>query len=250
MYPKIFNLIDTYSVMMILGIIVAFIIFILYLNRKNYSKLEKIWMIETSLLTIIIGIFSSNLFQNIYNLIEDPSNFHYSFSGLTFYGGLIGGVISFLLIYFLLTKKHLEKDKSFFDVFSIAPLMITSAHTFGRIGCYCAGCCYGIESSSWMAVKFVTTETTVLPTNLFEAIFLLLLSIILAILIFKKDFKYGFVIYVSSYGLFRFLIEYIRGDYRGSFIPGLTPSQFWSIILILSAIPIYFLIQIKSKNTN
>ncbi|MBQ2431188.1 MAG: prolipoprotein diacylglyceryl transferase, partial [Campylobacter sp.] len=40
-------------------------------------------------------------------------------------------------------------------------------------------------------------------------------------------------IYLIAYGVWRFFIEFARGDYRGSFIPGLSPSQFWSIILVI-----------------
>ena len=48
-------------------------------------------------------------------------------------------------------------------------------------------------------------------------------------------------VYLIAYGVFRFLIEYARGDDRGSFIPGLTPSQFWAIIMILMGISFFFI---------
>ena len=38
--------------------------------------------------------------------------------------------------------------------------------------------------------------------------------------------------YAFDYSAFRFVIEFFRDDYRGSFIPGLSPSQFQSIILL------------------
>jgi phosphatidylglycerol:prolipoprotein diacylglycerol transferase len=43
----------------------------------------------------------------------------------------------------------------------------------------------------------------------------------------------SFVIYLFSYGTFRFFIEFIRGDDRGSLIPFLSPSQILSFILIV-----------------
>ena len=45
-------------------------------------------------------------------------------------------------------------------------------------------------------------------------------------------------VYLIGYGFWRFMIEFIRGDVeeRGKFVPGLTPSQFWSILMILGGV--------------
>ena len=57
-------------------------------------------------------------------------------------------------------------------------------------------------------------------------------------------------IYLILYGIFRFLIEFVRGDDRGSFIPGLTPSQFWAIIMIVMGILFMFVMPIIIKKYN
>ena len=122
------------------------------------------------------------------------------------------------------------------EALHIAPTAITVGHAFGRIGCFMNGCCYGKHTDSWLGMQFTTTPDKVYPTNLYEAIFLFILSGLLFLLAMKKLGKWCFPIYMMSYGVWRFLIEYLRGDYRGSFIPGLTPSQFWSIILFLGGV--------------
>ena len=43
------------------------------------------------------------------------------------------------------------------------------------------------------------------------------------------------------YAIWRFIIEYFRADDRGSFIPGLSPSQFWSIIMVIGGVAIFFI---------
>ena len=50
-----------------------------------------------------------------------------------------------------------------------------------------------------------------------------------------------------SYGVWRFLIEFLRNDHRGSFIPGLTPSQFWAIVLFLGGLA-YLILILKFKD--
>lgn len=185
-----------------------------------------------------MGLVFAILFQNLYDYIESPNTYQFSFS-MTFIGGLIGGVATFILFNFFVVKK--EDKEVFRKILVIAPCAITGAHFFGRIGCFFNGCCYGISSDSWLAVQFPQLETKVLPTQLFEALFLLILTILLGFLAFKKNFIYNFDIYLISYAIFRFLIEYIRGDDRGNFIGSLSPSQFWSIILLILGIGLIFL---------
>ena len=49
-------------------------------------------------------------------------------------------------------------------------------------------------------------------------------------------------LYLFSYGIFRFLIEYVRNDYRGTGIVSfLTPSQFWSVCMVVLAFVVFFL---------
>ena len=42
-------------------------------------------------------------------------------------------------------------------------------------------------------------------------------------------------IYLISYGIWRFILEFIRTDERGG-LPGLTPSQWTSIIFVLAGV--------------
>ena len=45
-----------------------------------------------------------------------------------------------------------------------------------------------------------------------------------------------------AYGVWRYVIEFVRGDDRGSIgIDGITPSQFIAIIMIVGAVGVFFL---------
>ena len=61
------------------------------------------------------------------------------------------------------------------------------------------------------------------------------------VLYYKFKFNHNFSVYLISYGVWRFLIEFVRDDYRGSFVAGLTPSQFWSIVMVVLGIGFIFL---------
>lgn len=97
-------------------------------------------------------------------------------SGIVYYGGLLG----YLLLVFLICKiKKLEFDK----LSNILAVGIPIFHCFGRIGCYFAGCCYGIVSTSAFAVPYRIYGSTVwenrVPVQLIEAGFELMLFTIL-----------------------------------------------------------------------
>ena len=245
MHPYLFGVIESYAVFLILGIVAALALFEVYFRKILKEKSSDVFYLEISLIVAVAaGILGAYLWQNLYDFIQDPSHYSWNWS-LTFYGGLIFGVGTFFLMYFLYARKHYPEGLE--KILWIAPASITLAHGIGRIGCFMAGCCYGHETHAWYGVQFATTSTTVVPTNLFEAIFLLLLSGVLLFLAIKKHCPYSMPIYLVAYGVWRFFIEFVRGDYRGSFIPGLTPSQFWSILLVIGGIA-YFLFRLLYWN--
>lgn len=230
MYPKIFGFIESYTLMIILGVIAALVLLFFYFKNK-LEKNAIIDLLVTGCIAIIGGIIFAVLFENLYEWIKYGSEYRFKFA-MTFYGGLIGGVISFLLAYFLFYKRH---NKGIVNSLLIcAPMCITSAHAIGRIGCFLEGCCYGIPSNEWYAITFPNVGK-VIPTNLFEAIFLFILSAVLIYLTFKHNFKYTFPIYMGFYGVFRFLIEFVRGDERGAFIGPFSPSQVICMIMFVGA---------------
>lgn len=47
-------------------------------------------------------------------------------------------------------------------------------------------------------------------------------------------------VYCIGYGIFRFAIEFLRGDDRGKLFNLLSPSQFWSVLMILIGLFIVF----------
>jgi phosphatidylglycerol:prolipoprotein diacylglycerol transferase len=71
--------------------------------------------------------------------------------GITFYGGLIGAVISLWCALKISKKKTQYSTKEWFDILS-PPLVLL--HFFGRWGCFWGGCCYGKPTESIFGMKF------------------------------------------------------------------------------------------------
>lgn len=257
MYPdELFNIfgvaIDLYSIFFIVGVIACLVFTIIAMKKSGYSTSASDTIIIIGIFAIIIGLLFAVLFQAFYDFIANPSGGFKITGRMTFLGGLIGGVIAFLGLYFLYVYviNPRLKDSNFFKsnmnkgiwyLLRIAPISITIAHGFGRIGCLFAGCCHGHITTEWYGIWNEEVGAKTVPIPLYEAIFLFVLSIVMVILLFKFHMKDNMAIYLVSYGIWRFVIEYFRDDYRGGFIPGISPSQFWSIIMAIGGITIFFL---------
>ena len=263
MYPNdLFNIfglsINLYTICFIVGVIVCLIYTIIAMKKSGYSRSASDTIIMIGLFAIIIGLLTAALFQAVYDYIANPSaGFHFG-TGMTFLGGLIGGVVSFIGIYFLFVygiNPHLKEgslfkvkmNKGIWYLVRIAPMSITIAHAFGRIGCLFAGCCHGHVTTEWYGIWNESVGAKTVPIPLYESIFLFVLSAVLIVLLFKFHSKDTMAIYLVSYGIWRFVIEFFRDDYRGNLIPGITPSQFWSIIMVIAGIVVFFVYRYFDK---
>lgn len=255
MYTKeILPGIDLYLVFLCLGLISALLIFRVMADKMKISAKLQNHCLYIAVGAIFFGYLSAVLFQALYN-IKSLGRFVINQStGATFYGGLIGGAAVFLALYFGVGKKtfadNREHISSFFTIADIAACSIALAHAIGRVGCLMAGCCHGRPTNAWYGISMdtgirsVTGEVImqkVVPTQLFETIFLLIVFLYLVSRIKDKQ-TYCLQFYMCIYGVWRFIIEYLRDDYRGTtVIDALTPSQFTALLMVLGAIILIFL---------
>lgn len=236
--------IHMYGVMIAVGILCAFLTLFWYAKIKKIEERFIDFIFYNGIASIVLGFGSATLFQATYNYIDNPERGFRLGSGMTFIGGLIGGVVCFLAIYFIFRKRY---NTRLYQVISILPCSILIGHAFGRIGCFFAGCCYGKPTDSFLGVQFPDLLHKVHPTQLYEAAFLFVMFGICLYLVVKKNFQHNLSLYLISYGIFRFLIEYVRGDERGELVGVISPSQFWSILMVVAGIAVIFLMNYLLK---
>jgi len=204
------------------------------------EKLRSVGISNAQLPTLFLGCFvSSWVFAKLFFLMTLPSYYlknltpYPSFwmgGGLVFYGGLLGGLL-FLWIYVGKLKKYPWTNLPHF-----LP-GLTMAHAVGRVGCLLAGCCYGVESHSLFAVEIDGVSRLAVP--LFESLFLILCSVYFWKETQKNAGVQHLLQYILFYAVFRFLIEYLRGDeIRGVYWDLFSTSQIISMAMILSVIAI------------
>lgn len=161
--------------------------------------------------------------------------------GLIFYGGLIGGVLAFLLF---VKSRHLNVS----DMADFAITALPLGHALGRIGCFLNGCCGGCEVQT---PSFLTGGLTHYPVQLYEAAFNLgVYGLLTWYFLTRRGTKYGSVaaLYLMTYPICRFLLEFIRGDERMR-VGGLDVAQIVSLCLILVGVALWIFIHRRHENT-
>jgi len=175
--------------------------------------------------------------------------FSYIFGEIVFYGGFIGGLIAILLFF----RKFKIKIVPLFDIFAPA---LAIAHGIGRLGCLFGGCCYGIEVPQSHPFSIIYPPVSLsapagvplLAVPILEASFLFILSVVLAaICLVRKKPGLGASIYLLAYPVWRFALEYFRGDIiRGRYWM-FTTSQIISVLVFIFGV-VYLLRVCKEKS--
>lgn len=238
--------VGTYMLCALVGIFAAGIYVCRTAKKRGYDDNDFIVLMLISAIGILIGghlLYGITNIKGICLLLSDWSRYVKTFDdfincisllfgGSVFYGGLIGGMTAGF-IYAKVKKFDLKA------VSDICAPMVPLFHTFGRIGCFFGGCCYGIESEFGYTIHGndlipMVNDVNRFPIQLMEAFLNFLLFLLLDYLLRKSKVKGGlFALYLVIYAAIRFFDEFLRGDsYRG-FLFGLSTSQIISIVLFV-----------------
>lgn len=242
MYPEICKIgpftIYSYGVMLVFAFIVGAVLSALRAKKENINP-DTIF--NLCFIVFISGVIGARIFyviEHIGDYINNPLEIiMFQHGGLSWFGGLIMGLISGLLY---LKNKNLNVYK----VLDLIAPFAALAQAIGRIGCLLNGCCFGKEYS--YGIYFPVHNAVLIPIQIYSSILLIFIFIILRF-VQDRPHKTGqiFLLYLLLYSLKRFFIEFWRSDNEIiSF--GLTLFQILCIIIfVLSA---YKLIKLaKSK---
>jgi phosphatidylglycerol---prolipoprotein diacylglyceryl transferase len=247
---------------------------VVYYTKDPNEKRNEHFYNLTQGLTVFVAIFCLIGIKTFGILEVDFQNktFYEIFneSGTNFLGGLTGG----LLAGFIFCRIYKVPLHNLLD--SVAPILMIG-YTIGRLGCHISGDgCWGITNSfvkpSWLIIpdwlwsysyphnvvdkgidisnfegKYkMILESPVFPTSLYEAIFGIIMFIVLLQLRKKYTQPYVvFMLYVLSMGIERFIIEFIRVNTKYSFLGlNLSQAQYISLLMIVGS-GIFFIYKYK-----
>ncbi|MHB8281034.1 MAG: prolipoprotein diacylglyceryl transferase [Candidatus Humimicrobiaceae bacterium] len=248
MYPILFHIgsfhISTYGVIIALAIITGWLV----ARREAARKGLKAETVDNLFPFLIIpGIIGARIFHVIFTTplyyLKNPLEiFAIWHGGLSIHGAVVGGILG--AIWFA----HRRRISFWGLADTLAPSLILS-QGIGRIACLFSGDAYGKPTNLPWAITFSNPLSMapigipLHPTQLYEAIFDLIVFIIL--LKFRSRIKMNgglFLLYAGLYSIGRFIIEFFRGDERtyGIFGVSISAAQILSLLIIIIAL-VYFI---------
>jgi phosphatidylglycerol:prolipoprotein diacylglycerol transferase len=238
MFPKIFSIGDfflpTYGVLVAIAFLTA-----LWLAGRlaRRSGLNAEDVTNLGVYCALSGLAGAKLLMFVFDWSYYASNPGQIFSlttlraGGVFHGGLIVALITAALF---MRKKRLPGLRTA-DVFAPA---LALGHAIGRIGCFSAGCCWGVACERPWAVTFTNPEAHRLvgvplnvalhPTQLYEAVSEGLIAVFLYRR-FLRPHQDGSIIglYLVLYSVVRFVVEFLRHHQQPNPFGGPLSSTQW-----------------------
>ncbi|HZS59296.1 MAG TPA: prolipoprotein diacylglyceryl transferase family protein [Gemmatimonadaceae bacterium] len=209
MYPVFFRIgnfeVTSFGVMLAVAALFGLWLFRHELQRSHLP----VDVADAGIVGVIGGLLGAKLLWTIEHATHGPvSELLFSRGGLSWYGGLIGGVgagLAYIVV----------KGWPLVPALAAATPAVAFGHLIGRIGCFLVGDDYGIPSNLPWAVPFPEglppTTVAVHPTQLYEAVGLAVLGWLL--LRWRQRGVADAIVlgrYLVGAGTLRFVIEFIR----------------------------------------
>jgi len=252
MHPKLIEIgdffIPTYGVL----IAIAFLLGVWMTQRlARRAGLNPEVVVNLAVYCALAGLAGAKLFMFFFDwdyYSQHPGEI-LSLSTLQAGGVFQGGLIAALAVaFFYMRKKKLPGWKTA-DCFAPG---IAMGHAIGRLGCFSAGCCYGVKCNLPWKVTFTNPDAARLfgtplfvplhPTQLYEAAAEAVIFVILY-RTFQKPHRDGavFGLYLMLYSAARFVVEFFRFHEQALPFGGpLSLTQWLSAGLFITGAWLYF----------
>ena len=248
---KIFD-IPPYFFFSTIGVVFVSSLFILLLLKYNYwiPRYTKVFWLSG--IGLLIGAKLFGCLTGLYIALanKEPITFGTFWNtGIVYYGGLIGFLLSFLLICRIWDKKI---D---YGVVDIAVVCVPLFLFWGRLGCFFAGCCFGMETDSIYSILYTAKvkeeiiTASRIPIQLVEALISITMFFGLWKMLSIGKFKgYLMEVYLLTYAVIRIILEFFRGDWLRGVWNGVSFSQIVSVGILISCATIIFAKRRKINN--
>jgi len=241
-HPILFRIgkVNVYSwgFMLAIAVIVAIFGISKMFEKEGYEKDTALDLIIITVLSGLLGarllyvlIYQWDMFTNNPLVVFSLTNG--GFSGLVWYGGFFGGLIAFVIYIW-------KKNLSFWKIADIFAPFTALGYGIVRIGCFLNGCCYGKVTDSAFGVVFPYVDAFPRhPTQLYSSAANILIFIFLMWYLPRKKFDGQiFLIYLMTYSIYRFVVEFFRANLV--MYGPLSTSQTYSVVLFVAAVLLYW----------
>lgn len=221
-----------------IGIIGSLVYYVLMHKKFNIQWYTALFL---GLIMILLETFSAKILF----LLENPTSIK---NGISWTGGYsLFGVFFFTpLILFLIS---LMTKMKYLDLMDLLMPGILLELAFYRIGCTCAGCCYGIEVGWGISNG---TQDNLFPVQPLESILDIGAFSVILFMFLKGKLRSGESFYLTYllYGFIRFVLEFLR--HRTNIAGFLSLSHFFALAILVfgSVMFIYLRLYVTNKLIN
>lgn len=238
-----FNInIPFYSIAIILSLFSNVIIVLLFSQKyKTFNNNEIVCLLLYENIGIIFG---AKFLSFLLSYEKFNGQFKFLNVGLSSYGAIIGATL-FLFIFSIQFKKNF-KDIIFMFLPSM-PLM----YSIGKIGCFLAGCCYGIKYNGLGKIMYYYSNEApnniyLFPVQLIES----LIFFVIFLYLIRKQYtnkltNKSFGICLIMCGISKFIMDFFRMNYSNTI---LSVNKIISIFVIIVGIIIVIKNQANKKH--
>jgi len=255
MFPIIIQIgpIIVYSLWLCTGLAFILSVFI-FTSLAKMKRLQLNFIYNNSINIFLAGI----IFARLFFLIENYQAYFWELSlntvlsvfyiwdkGLSFLGGLCGIIIA--LVYY--SHKEKEQTKKWLDILTISTI---GGLVIGHIGRFFDGSSYGRDTNLPWGILFespsIKYAVPIHPTQLYAALYSLVIAVVLFIFFAKAKFKAGIITFVGtvSYLFMLFLEGFVKGD-DTMIIFTLRIEQIFAAILIIIVTGSYIIYHYNNK---
>ena len=231
MYPKVEILglhLPTYGIMGIFALMVLVVLGLLALHNAKLPLFDGMVLGAYGLLGAYFGAKLLFILQhNIELSFNTEADWLYFFSnGGSAYGGILLG------LFFSRVGAYIHKIE-YEPYIEKTIYLLPLCHGIWKIGCHCAGCCYGIPyegpGSIFVINEFYTDGVSLFPIQIVEAIVLFVITFVLF-----RSRQRSIWMYMDLYGICRFVIEFLRNKELKTYIGIFSDIQYLCIIMFFA----------------
>jgi phosphatidylglycerol:prolipoprotein diacylglycerol transferase len=251
MFPDLLTIgpvtLHTYGLFLLLGALAGLMVAWRMREREGIDAQQ---ILEMALLMILAGLIGSRALYVVMHMsqfLNRPLDmFKIWQGGLVFTGGII-------FVFFIIALYARLRRLSFSKLGDLWAPAFAIGQGIGRIGCFFAGCCYGLPTDLKWGVVFThphclaPLHVSLHPTQLYSAASGFVIFIVLLLLYSKKTFDGQVLLwFLILHSTARLAIERFRGDDLGVLVIGnMTATQMAASVILMAAVLTLFFVKAK-----
>ncbi|RJP46538.1 MAG: hypothetical protein C4584_01510 [Armatimonadetes bacterium] len=239
MHPVLFSIgstsVSSFGLFLALAFLVS--VFIIWRLAKIYDISEE-KVIDLSIVTFFGAVVGARIYfilthLDYFNQLDKILLIN-RYPGLSFWGGLIGGL-------FVFTFMVRQFKLNFWQMSDFAVVGLSLGFVLGNIGCFLGGCSPGITSDSWLAAPVVGIIGKRFPVSFIEGIAFIFVFIFLWRQVIRFHFN-GKVL--ALFLLFLGVSKWVTEGYRAEVLVlnpfKVTHGEILALILFLSGFAVFY----------